>query len=607
MKKKIISIVLILVLLLLPFGVLLNVKATGVTFSLDNNTTNGQGKKVLNQVTNGVRVNNVGENDVLAMYKIVDLYYDTTSNQISYGFAGSFGTYANAQNPALTVNDYLTTDTTDTTENHDNKYPDNSDFNALVSDYANYVRTNNVSATYSMTTSLHTANNEYYYYASRTNVEAGIYLVLPSSNPFSTINSDGLMLNNMSVYSVLIANVVPSVSNGEWVFEDVEIDAKKEATIAVNQLADTNVAGFVSRVGGAQVSVDTGTSLNYIAGKNYMGVAINYPVVLPGNAHSSIQDLMSNYTLNMFDIIYPAAVVPNLSNVKFFVLEDVWDSRISNNKYYVTVDADGNPLELEYADVTTSTGKISFDYDNNYLNGFFSIVYNLDIDAASLSNAAAGNTITTISYSIKDPYVDIGSNVTKSDIRAAFDSNDANYNSNKSVNIRKAIAQVEYTSTLYATGVTVNNTNSSNNALSGGEFAVYGSYSNGTYSNQLGSNIVMTNGTGSLNGLDPTQTYYLKQVKAPTGYRLYDDKIIVLPGSNDNTQYDSSTYQVVSVSNGMYTANIVNSPMLALPFTGGSGTVIYTVIGLIIVVGAGIFLVLYKKKNKNDNKESKKE
>ena len=605
MKKKIISIVLILVLLLLPFGVLLNVKATGVTFSLDNNTTNGQGKKVLNQVTNGVRVNNVGENDVLAMYKIVDLYYDTTSNQISYGFAGSFGTYANAQNPALTVNDYLTTDTTDTTENHDNKYPDNSDFNALVSDYANYVRTNNVSATYSMTTSLHTANNEYYYYASRTNVEAGIYLVLPSSNPFSTINSDGLMLNNMSVYSVLIANVVPSVSNGEWVFEDVEIDAKKEATIAVNQLADTNVAGFVSRVGGAQVSVDTGTSLNYIAGKNYMGVAINYPVVLPGNAHSSIQDLMSNYTLNMFDIIYPAAVVPNLSNVKFFVLEDVWDSRISNNKYYVTVDADGNPLELEYADVTTSTGKISFDYDNNYLNGFFSIVYNLDIDAASLSNAAAGNTITTISYSIKDPYVDIGSNVTKSDIRAAFDSNDANYNSNKSVNIRKAIAQVEYTSTLYATGVTVNNTNSSNNALSGGEFAVYGSYSNGTYSNQLGSNIVMTNGTGSLNGLDPTQTYYLKQVKAPTGYRLYDDKIIVLPGSNDNTQYDSSTYQVVNVSNGMYTANVVNQANLSLPFTGGSGTVIYTVIGLIILAGAGIFLVLYKKNNKdkNDNKE----
>ena len=598
--RKTISLMISLVLLLLPFGVLLNVKATAITFNLDDNTTNGQGKKVLNQVTNGVKVNYINNNDVLAMYKLLDVYYDTTSNQVSYGFTSSFGTYANAQNPTLTVNDYLGKSTE---SSKGNDYRDDSQFNALVSSYAMYVRANNVSSTYSMTTNHYTDinNDEDYYYASKTNVEAGVYLILPSSNPVTTVvTEDGIDEKSILSYSVMIANVVPTVDdNDDWVFEDVVISAKIRSGETLDFLADINVSSFGDLFTG-QVNVNLNTAFNYITGQDYTYVATHYMAPVPANAHASIKALEINGTLNMIDIIYPSALTPDLTEV-YAIYDGLLDARISNNKYYVTIVEDENSQEAEYATITETTGKITFDYEQVF-DDFFSIVYGLDIDEAALSNSIGGNTITTVTYDIKDPYIDIGSNVTKSDIRAAFDSSDANYNSTKSVNIRKAVERVEQTVTLYTTGLTINNTNSSNAALTGGEFAVYETYSNGTYSNQLGSNIVISNGTGTLSGLDPTQTYYLKQVKTPSGYRLYDDKIIVLPGSNDDTQYGNE-YQVVSVSNGMYTANIVNQLILALPFTGGSGTVIYTVIGLIIVVGAGIFLVLYRKKNKKDEKK----
>ena len=583
--KKITSIIISLILLLLPFGVLLNVKATAITFNLDNNTTNGQGKKVLN--TTSVTVNDIGANNTLGMYKLLDVYYDSTSNQISYGFAGSFGTFANAQNPALTVNDYLTTD--DTYSGND-LYYDNSDFNELVSDYAKYVRANNVSVTYTMTTS----SSNGVYSATYANAEAGVYLVLPTSVTAQISTYEGHESNIVFEYSVMIANVIPTAgSNNTWDLDSVSITAKKNNPNLMAFLVEDEADNFMSAVAG---NGTFGTSLNYKAGETYSYAVIPEHRSSPTNAHSSIKQLEQNYILSMGTIEFSSNLAPDVTDLNIFRGTYLAEGKIENNKLYFIDESGAEPEDVEVGNVTISSNSLTIEFTSGY---YAAPVFNLLINSGSLSNAASGNTITATTYAVKDPYVDIGSNITRADIRAAFDTNDANYSSNKSVAIRRAIEKIEKTVTLYVTGVTVNNTNSSNNALAGGEFAVYESYSNGTYSNQLGSNIVMdSNGTGLLNGLDPTHTYYLKQVKAPSGYRLYDEKIIVLPGSNDSTVYDLSTYQVVSVSNGMYTANVVNQPMLALPFTGGSGTVIYTVIGLLIVVGAGIFLVLYKKKNK---------
>ena len=52
--------------------------------------------------------------------------------------------------------------------------------------------------------------------------------------------------------------------------------------------------------------------------------------------------------------------------------------------------------------------------------------------------------------------------------------------------------------------------------------------------------------------------------------------------------------------NGNYALTVTNTKMLSLPFTGGSGTVVYVVVGLLVVVCAGVFLVIYSKKNKKE-------
>lgn len=582
--KKTISIILIIAMLVLPFSLLLNVNATTQTtkgIQYDDSITNGNGYKVTSQSASGVVVNNIGANNTLGMYKILDVYYNPTSNQISYDFTSSFNTFAQAQSPQISVNDYLTSDTTNT---NSSEFYDNSDFNELVSKYAMYVRANNVNATYSMTTSI--VNG--LYTATHTNTEAGIYLILPTSVA-SGIYPDG-NFESMALldYGVMIANVVPSAGNNDtWTFSQVEINAKKANTDIITYLLESTAANAGGVFTG---TVDLGTSLNYLADQDYSYVfALTYHYT-PENAHSSFKELESNRTLDFVDIAYPSSIVPDLTNIKLLDGTTLLDARIdsSTNKYMIDT-GDGN--EFDGGTVTNSNNILSFEFTGYGGDA----VFDLDIDSSNLSNIA-DNTITATTYAVKDPYVDVGSNLTKADIRAAFDTNDANYSSAKSVNIRKGIEKIEKTVTFNVTGITINNTNSSNNNLSGGEFAVYSTYNNGTYSNQVGSNIVMTNGTGVLKGVDPTETYYLKQVKTPTGYRMYDDKIIVLKGTNDENTYDSNTYEVIEAVDGMYTANIVNSPMLALPFTGGSGTVVYTIIGLAIVVGAGIFLVLYKKK-----------
>lgn len=104
------------------------------------------------------------------------------------------------------------------------------------------------------------------------------------------------------------------------------------------------------------------------------------------------------------------------------------------------------------------------------------------------------------------------------------------------------------------------------------------------------------NGYGVYDGLQGI-TYYLKQAKVTSGYVL-DNTIRTLDMVNDADQ------------NGYVTLNLENREMGSLPFTGGVGTIIYTIIGLIIIVGGFIFFIKYTKskkktKEQDDKKKSK--
>ena len=79
--------------------------------------------------------------------------------------------------------------------------------------------------------------------------------------------------------------------------------------------------------------------------------------------------------------------------------------------------------------------------------------------------------------------------------------------------------------------------------------------------------------------------YYLVETKAPTGYNLLSNAVEV-----------HFTDAMVAETNGIYTVKIENTSGIQLPITGGTGTVIFTIIGIALMAGAVVLFVVSRKK-----------
>ncbi len=86
--------------------------------------------------------------------------------------------------------------------------------------------------------------------------------------------------------------------------------------------------------------------------------------------------------------------------------------------------------------------------------------------------------------------------------------------------------------------------------------------------------------------------YYLVETQAPSGYNILDNAVKV-----------NFTYEEVEATGGTFTVKVPNKSGIQLPITGGTGTVIFTVIGIALMVGAVVLFVVSRKKAKA--KESK--
>jgi fimbrial isopeptide formation D2 family protein/LPXTG-motif cell wall-anchored protein len=172
---------------------------------------------------------------------------------------------------------------------------------------------------------------------------------------------------------------------------------------------------------------------------------------------------------------------------------------------------------------------------------------------------------------------------------------------------------------------------SSHAALDGAEFGLYTDAACTTlYTNSVFNGTVTTANGGLMNikGLDEGH-YWLKEISAPAGYIKDQDahEIVITAHTTTVTKtetladgcevtYDvtvldsytvtvdsaSSTYtmtlsgpSISSVTPAESTDEIVNTQGLELPSTGGIGTVIFYVAGIILVLGAGAILVSRRK------------
>ena len=168
-------------------------------------------------------------------YKILDAYYNASTNVVSYEFTDDFQTFLDQSSSYqnFTVDDYfeltsgdITSGSTITTSTADK----------LMSNYATYIRTNDISGT------LMTTNG-----TTRTaTLEAGAYLVLP----YTRFTSD--------LYAVMLGNLDVIASNGAWVVNNETIVAKKSDVSFTFNVGDESDVFVESDISGPLLSFSIG-------------------------------------------------------------------------------------------------------------------------------------------------------------------------------------------------------------------------------------------------------------------------------------------------------------------------------------------------------------
>lgn len=103
-------------------------------------------------------------------------------------------------------------------------------------------------------------------------------------------------------------------------------------------------------------------------------------------------------------------------------------------------------------------------------------------------------------------------------------------------------------------------------------------------------------GNLTLDGLDEG-TYYLKEVKAPTGYVLSEVPIpVTIKGVVDDNGVLTGT--VENDTDAYVDLTFENSKGFNLPSTGGMGTVLFSIAGIVLMAGAAVMLIVLMRKRR---------
>ena len=543
--KKIISVMLILILTMTPFLSMLNVKAEdSETFTI---TTYGENEEGINPnlVTNKANliVNGVTNGDELSAYKIIDIFYDKNTNEMTYDFTNDFKTFlAQSTNDTyknMKIEDYfnLTSDNEDGTTSE--SVITASTLNILVSQYTTYISSNDIKSNVDMTTTGSTSSAK---------VVAGAYLVLPTKVNTQYGIYDGQDLGSrptatINMYGVMVANIVFDSVNGVWVLNNREIHAKRSNNHFDTMLLGFSASQYTNFINGIPEDVSLYFQQDISSYRNKKNL---YTLELWGGTFkfpTNAIDKQATFTIEIPDgIDYDQEHIYTINNFGEQFTEIINGEIVVNDTIIAKINTEEKKVTIEI-----------IKEDENFI---------LCFDVWTNNNAAvgpSGNAIKSTLTIPENPYVD------------------------------GSISEIEITNTIYTYGLELTSFNNDNTTLlKGAKYEVY-SKEDLSSNSLIGEFEVGEDGTGTFAGV-AEGTVYLKQTKAPTGYQLIKEVIPVKIATEDATDTDNDYYYEVSTS---------NQKMWFLPSTGGMGTIIYTVVGLVIIGIAGVALVKYRKKTVN--------
>lgn len=99
----------------------------------------------------------------------------------------------------------------------------------------------------------------------------------------------------------------------------------------------------------------------------------------------------------------------------------------------------------------------------------------------------------------------------------------------------------------------------------------------------------------TVNGLAPDETYEFKETKAPEGYSINETNATVTWSDEDITEEEISDEDASAITGN---ASMKDTKLASLPGTGGIGTTIFTIGGVVIMISAaGLFFANRRKNN----------
>lgn len=274
--------------------------------------------------------------------------------------------------------------------------------------------------------------------------------------------------------------------------------------------------------------------------------------------------------------------------------------------YYGASDTTGS--SIIFTDVTDQT-KDGKKYESSYTGGKV-LRFCIDDLKAAAPSLAGGDTITIRYNATLNANAKIGSEGNPNKYNIEFSNNPTN---TADVTTTPPDLVIVFT---YKT--VFNKVDASNNPLTGADFKLEKKVRTG--SGEAWVDVTELNGSGNTN---PTKTgdttgstfafsglddgdYRLTEITTPTGYNTIDPIEFTItaehtisgesPALTSLTGTDGAEFTMTAdLSAGSLTANIVNNSGTVLPSTGGSGTTIFYVAGLILVLGAAVILIVRRK------------